>query len=317
MTTTPASARSTALRVELRPRYEGANVGTWIGFKHVNYLIEEAILAWFRAQGWPATDLYHDHGLCLDVVDLDTRIVHALRVDDLVRADVRPVPGGDGPLAFTVTLRVSDDGPRMVAAKARVALRLDARDEAVKPPPEALAAHVVSHLGTAEPIVVGGADPALLLARRHGGDGPHNGIIWRAAVPYYYCHFTERLQMSGYLRLMEEAKHRFVADRGVSIKTLLDEAGWIPAVPHSRLSLCGEALMEEELYTVLTVERIFKRLTYTSRFDTYALRGDVLVPTATGEITHGYAALHGRSEWGLVSFDDRLLAALAGPGEHA
>jgi acyl-CoA thioesterase FadM len=309
--TTPSTTR----RVELRPRYEGANVGTWIGFKHVNYLIEDAVLAWFREGGFSATDLYHENALCLDVVGIDTRIVHALRVDDLVLADVRQV-GGDGPeLTLKVTLRVEDGGPRMVASTVAVALRLDARDEAVKPAPAELTGHVVERLGRpgdASPIELGGADPVAALTARYAVDGVHNGIVWGSVIPYYHCHFTERLQMSGYLRLMEEAKHRFVAERGVSIKTLLDESGWIPAVPHSRLTLLDEAYMEEQLFTVFTVDRVFKRLTYTSRLDTYVLRDGVLLPTATGEITHGYAALQGRSEWGLVSFDDRLLAALTG-----
>ena len=47
--------------------------------------------------------------------------------------------------------------------------------------------------------------------------------------------------------------------------------------------------MEEELYTVFTVEDVFKDLTYTARMDCYVLRGGRLVQTATGRITHGYA----------------------------
>jgi acyl-CoA thioesterase FadM len=304
--------------VTLQPRYEGVNVGTWVGFKHVNYLVEEAALAWFRSSGWSVSDLYHDHGLCLDVVGIDTRIVQALRLDDTVHTEIRRVADEPGALVLKVALRIAADGPRMVSATVRVALRFDPRGAAVAAAPTPLAGFVTERLGdpaAAAPVPIGTADPAEVLAARHATDGPrHNGIVWRSTIPYYHCHFSERLQMSGYLRLMEEAKHRFVAARGVSIKTLLDEQGWIPAVPHSRITLLGEAAMEEELYTVLTVTRVFKRLTYTSRFDTYVRRDGALVPTATGEITHGYAQLTGRSEWNLVSFDDRLLAALHASG---
>jgi acyl-CoA thioesterase FadM len=118
--------------------------------------------------------------------------------------------------------------------------------------------------------------------------------------------------MSGYLRLMEEAKDRFVAHRGISIKTLLDERKWIPVVPHSKIRFLDEALMEEELHIVFTVEDIFKRATYTARMDCYVLREDVLIRTATGRITHGYAVIRDRTDWSLVDFDDRLLAALRG-----
>ena len=52
----------------LRPRYEGSNISTWIGFKHINYLVEEAVLEHFRASGLPARGLYEAHGLGLDIV---------------------------------------------------------------------------------------------------------------------------------------------------------------------------------------------------------------------------------------------------------
>ena len=35
----------------------------------------------------------------------------------------------------------------------------------------------------------------------------------------------------------------------------------------------------------------------------------VPIPTATGEITHGYATISGRGEWGLVNFDERVRRA--------
>lgn len=72
----------------LRPRYEGANICTWIGFKHVNYLVEEAVLAHFRELGRSARTLYENHGLCVEFVDLDTRIGSAFHLDDEVVAEV-------------------------------------------------------------------------------------------------------------------------------------------------------------------------------------------------------------------------------------
>ncbi|MBX6769457.1 MAG: hypothetical protein IRY90_20280, partial [Actinomadura rubrobrunea] len=139
-----------------------------------------------------------------------------------------------------------------------------------------------------------------------------NALAWRWRVPYFYCHFTHRVQMSGYLRLLEEAVDLLLAERGVSIRRLLDEQDWIPVVPRSSVSILGEALMEEEVYTVLTIEEVFKRLTYTSRMDCYVLRDGALVPTATGRITHGYAVIENRRDWSLVDFDDRLMRALSG-----
>ena len=73
------------------------------------------------------------------------------------------------------------------------------------------------------------------------------------------------------------------------------------------MEILAEALMEEELYTVFTVEDVFKDLTYTARLDCYVLRDGELVPTATGCITHGYAVIVDRQDWGVVPFDERML----------
>src|SRR3954451_18998527 len=78
-------------RTSLRPGYEGANIGTIIGFKHVNFVIEQAVLDHFRAADLPAGRLYEEYGLGVDIVGLDTRLQTALLVDDLVDAEVVPV----------------------------------------------------------------------------------------------------------------------------------------------------------------------------------------------------------------------------------
>jgi len=143
-----------------------------------------------------------------------------------------------------------------------------------------------------------------------------NAILWRRRIPYFYCHFSERLQHSGYLRLMEEVVDVFLAERGISIRTMLDTRRWIPVVPRARVEILAEATMEEEILTVLTVEDVFKRLTYTARMDCYVRRSGRLVHTATGRITHGYAAVLDRRHWALVSFDDTTLAALRGEGRR-
>jgi len=300
--------------VQLRPRYEGSNICTWIGFKHVNYLVEEAVLDHLRQAGLAPGELYERFGLCVDLVDVDTRILHAFHIDDEATAEVGPPRGGpDGQLRFTVKIYV-DRAERVqaVAAKVRVVLRLDPRGGGAEPIPAALTDHVVDRLGdgptaTTPAIEPAGPDPLAVLV------GDTNAVAWAWRMPYFYCHFTRRVQMSGYLRLMEEVVDLFLAERGISIRTLLDEQDWIPVVPHSRITILGEALMEEVVHTVFTVESVFKDFTYTARMDCYVLRDGVLVPTATGRITHGYAVIENRRDWSLVAFDERMLAGLAGP----
>ncbi|WP_433273304.1 thioesterase family protein [Actinosynnema sp. CS-041913] len=298
----------TTTTVSLRPRYEGSNICTWIGFKHVNYMVEEAVLDHLRQSGFPAGQLYERHGLCTDITDLDTKILTAFHIDDLAQATVKRVDG-EGPLKLVVELTVERDGKTVKAVKSKVSVsfRLDPHGFDAVPPPAALEPHVVTHIGgAAEPVVVGDADPLDLLT------AGRNAFAWAWRMPYFYCHFTERVQMSGYLRQLEEILDLFVADRGVSIKKLLDEQNWIPVVPHSRITFTDEARMEETLYTVFTVEEVFKRFTFTARMDCYVLREGKLVQTATGRITHGWAVIENRKDWSLVNFDDRLTDAITG-----
>jgi acyl-CoA thioesterase FadM len=317
---------------EVRARYEGSNIGTWIGFKHINYVVEEAILDHFRQAGLPSRELHADHALGVDVVDLDTRILSALFLDETVTARVVPVTAEDDTrLRFRVVLHGDREGSttKLVTSRAAVVLRADTFAEDAPEPPAELARFVAPRLGagTTPPaelpaLPAGAPAPNTALSGGRGTTGPdpvldvltagRNAFGWKWRIPYPYCHFTERLQMSGYLRQMEEVVDLFLADRGISVRTLLLERKWIPAVPHSRIQILDEALMEEDLYTVLTVEDIFKDFTYTSRMDCYVVRDGRLLQTATGTITHGYARIDSRRDWNLVTFAGPVSQALRG-----
>ncbi|MFF2746226.1 hypothetical protein ACFVVA_11840 [Kitasatospora sp. NPDC058048] len=312
--TTVKELLTTVSTTQVRPRYEGSNICTWIGFKHVNYLVEEAVLDHFRQAGLPARALYEEYGLGLDLVTIDTRILHAFHMDDVAEAEVVPwTKDEDGTIGFKVTIRFERNGEvhKAVTSKVRVSLRIDTYLEAAGDVPEQLARFAVAKLGDdlerQEPAAAP-AEEEILAALTEG----RNAYAWKWNIPYPYCHFTERIQMSGYLRLMEEGKDRFVADRGISIKTLLDDRKWIPVVPRSDIRILDEALMEEDLYIVYSVEDVFKDFTYTSRMDFYVLRDGALVKTATGSIVHGYAVIENRRDWSLVNFDQRVVDAING-----
>jgi acyl-CoA thioesterase FadM len=311
--------------VAVRPRYEGNNICTWIGFKHVNYLVEEAVLDHFRRSGLPTRRLFEEFGLGLDIVGLDTRILNAFHLDETGTASVVPTTkDGDTELSFQVT--ISKTGTtKDVTSKVRVALRRERYVEDTDSVPESLARFATDRIGGAEPgdAVTVAANTSLSADRgTSAADDPvlahltagGNSFGWKWRIPYPYCHYNERLQMSGYLRQLEEVVDLFLADRGISIKTLLDDRRWIPVVPHSKITLLDEAIMEEDLYTVYTVEDIFKDFTYRSRMDTYVVRDGRLVQTSTGTITHGYAVIDNRRDWRLVPFDQRVLDAFRGAG---
>lgn len=310
---------------QLRPHYEGSNIGSWIGFKHINYLAEQAVLDHFRAAGLSMRSLYEDFGLCLEIVDLETRISTGFHLDDLVDAAVRPEPRTSaGESAFVVSLSIGHGTQRRKAArsKVRVLLRRDALEAPTAPAPATLLPCIVERVTRteSEPIPIPGMPGPYSTGRGTTGGDPvldeltrnSRSFAWRWRIPYPYCHFTSRLSMSGYLRLMEEVVDLFLADRGVSIKRMLHERNWIPVVPHSSITILDEVIMEEELYTVFTVEDVFRNLTFLARMDTYVSRDDALLRTASGHITHGYAEIVDRKDFHLTELDERLLTALGG-----
>jgi acyl-CoA thioesterase FadM len=282
-----------------RPRYEGSNICTWIGFKHVMYLIEEAVLAHLRGEGSVPRWLYERDGLGVEIADSDTRIATALHMDDEVRTEV--VAHKHDALTFRTASYV--DSLRVATATVRVELvpAGDVGTPRVSVPPAQAGAAMVAGRGFQ------GVDPLIAPVV-----GDSNAFVWRWRIPYFYCHFSERLQHNGYLRLMEEVVDLFLAARGISIRDMLAGQRWIPVVPHAQLRILQPALMEEEIYTVLTVEDIFKDLLYTARMDCYVPRDGELAHTATGRITHGYAEVVDRGTWRHVPFDGKTLGALRG-----
>jgi len=310
----------------VKPRFEGSNICSWIGFKHVMYCVEEGVLEHFRTQGLAPRPLYEDKGLCLEIVNSNVRILHALHMDDAVNVHVLPrTEPQDTEIKLGIEVMVKRDGKELkaVTGTVDVIFRLDdsmvtAHAGPATPDPR-LARYTYPRIRRGEPKSI----PSLNLTREPGVVSPSvlsalgadktNSFVWKWHVPYFYCHYNDRMQHSGYLRLMEEVLDLFVADRGISIRTLLENKKWIPVVPAANLQMLDEAMMEETLYTVFTVEDIFKDTTYKSRMDCYVERHGGLVHTATGHITHGYAVIDSRRDWSLVQFDAEVVAALRGP----
>lgn len=292
-----------------RPRFEGANISTWIGFKHMMYLVEEAVLECLREHQLAPQTLYETYGLCFEIVDSSVRITQALYMDEVVELEVQPVPETKtGEVHFKVQLFVERDGKRVraVSGKVKALWRREphlARTGAIEP--EALQPYSYNEIQRVATTPARIPPPPLVAPES-------NAFVWQWRIPYFYCHFSKRMQHSGYLRVMEEIVDLFLAARGISIRHMLETRAWIPVVPQARVEILEEALMEEELYSVYTIEDIFKDLTYTARLDCYVSRSGRFVHTATGRIVHGYAKIRGAGAWELVSFDDATLTALRG-----
>ncbi|MEV6304171.1 thioesterase [Actinoplanes sp. NPDC051861] len=296
-----------------RPAYEGANIRTWIGFKHFLYLVEHAVTQWAREQGAGARQLYLEHGLGLEIVDSSVQLPAVLEIDDEVRADVVRERGG----RLRVQLSVVRDGAEVTVLRGRttVALVRERSADGHRPAPDGLHGLEVADVLDASTVA-----PADRLARPVTGSieeslgvGPR-GHLWSWRAPYFYCHYSDRVQHSGYVRALEEVVDRFLDARGISVGRMLTERSWIPVVSRARVQLIGAAHMEETVHTVFTVLDVLRGVMFDGRMDCWVRRGDELVPVATARILHGYAIAAGPGAGGMAQLDDEVVRALTGGG---
>jgi acyl-CoA thioesterase FadM len=308
---------------EQRPRFEGNNIMTWIGFKHVMYMAEEAVLEHFRRIGFVPRTLFEEYGLLVELVGSNARILHAFHIDDIVQSEVLPqTKPGDTELSYKVQLFVDRDGKKIKAYLGNVGVILR-RDDTLGFSPcekrhpqlgpfvtDRIARHLKAHHAPIN---------AETSALDHNGVrvppgllGSNKPIILKVRIPYPYCHGNQRLRMSGYLRYMEAAEDHLLMDRGISIRHMLEAKCWIPVVPTVKMQIYSEAYMEETLYIVYALDEFVKDITYTCSMNCYAQRNDRLVHTAAGMIVHGYARIENRRHWTLVNLDEETMAALKG-----
>jgi acyl-CoA thioesterase FadM len=296
----------TALRA--RPSREGANIRTWIGFKHFIYLVEQAALDWLREQGTSARDLYLDHGRCFEIVDCSVQLPAVLELDDEVCAEIEA--DGPGRLVARMTVHRAGHDVTVLRGKLRVALIPDPHATGRLPAPPFPAVPEATDLAAASTV----ADPG------HRRIRPGASVVgtlspdylWSWRVPYFLCHYSDRVPLSGYVRTLEEVVDRFLADRGISVGRMLAERSWIPVVSRARIRVIGAARLEETVHTVFTVTDVLRGVLFDARMDCYVRRGDDLLAVATATILHGYAIAAGPDAGTLAELDGDVVRALRG-----
>jgi acyl-CoA thioesterase FadM len=293
-----------------RPRYEGANIRTWIGFKHLLYLVEESLLQFLRGQDVGPHRLFLEHGIGLQIIDCSVQLPHPVYIDDEIVAEVQERSQG----RYRVTLRAlrGDDDPVVVLARVTVAMIEERGAPGSAPLPDQLRALVIpsiSALGAGGDLQIPPAADArsALAAARLGA------TLWTWRARYFLCHYSDRVQHSAYVRALEEVVERFLAERGLSVRTMLESHGWVPVVSRARVRLFADAHMDEDVHTCFRAGEILKDMAYEGRMECYVERDGRLVHVATGEILHGYAQSNPARAGALVVLDERTRAALRGP----
>lgn len=279
----------------MRPRFEGANICSWIGFKHLMSMVEDAVIEWFREYSPGPQRLLNDYGLGLEVLDSSVQLQCLVQVDDSIVAQVTP----GLPCFFSVQLRVLRNGLEVVAANAKVRAGLIREYTDSKPAPEGLASLVLP-------------SPFRDDAAERNAQHSANRLHWCWQARYFHCHYAGRVRHSAYISALEEVVDRFLADRGISISSMLREREWIPVVSRSRVTLLDEARTDEIVQTDFGVDEMLKRLGYNATMQCTVERNGVLVPVARATILHGYAATGGDRPGCLVEMDQDVITALRG-----
>jgi acyl-CoA thioesterase FadM len=298
------------MSIPMRPSREGANIHTWIGFKHLMHLMEEATVQWFRARNMGPQRLYHEFGLGLEIVDTSALLPALLEIDDEVVGEVIPKT----PARFSVKLAAIRKGARVPVLRGSIRVALARQGHA---------SSANSVPGEFEPLVVSEPELAAGSSDRHDlkitpGTDPQSALIarnprnflWSWQARYFHCHYSDRVRSSAYIRALEEVVERFLAHRGLSIRRMLEERGWIPVVSRVRVQLLANAHMDERIHTAFVIEEILKDTAYDARMDCYVQRGDIMAHTATARILHGYAASDGPQAGQLAVLDGSTKRAL-------
>lgn len=289
-----------------RAHSEGNNVMSWLGFKHVMYMAEEAVLDHFRDAGMSYQTLMEEMGLTISVVQSEGRILHAVKLDDEVSICLTPkISENSQILQFDVAMffERAHKEVKAFSGKIGVVLRVDDSFTFSREldPPAQLAAITVERFSDAKH----GKSVSALTASR--------GVLnWCFTVPYFYCHANRRLKMSGYLRLMEEADARFCEQQGIGVDKLLREKRWIPAVPNAKMRILEDVEMNEEINIEYSVIDVIKERIYKSQFIVRRADGQSNRIVAIGDISHAYAEITSRRDWSMVRFDHDVLKALDG-----
>jgi len=291
----------------LRPRFQGANIRTWIGFKQLLYLVEEAVLQWFRERQMGPQRLFHDYGVELEIIDSSALLITLMEADDIVTAEAELYQGNQ--LSVRLLVRRGECDVVSVKAKVIVALRPAKAGANARLYPRDVASWVArsatcNNEGDVLHLTPGQSVESLLAP-----SGSRN-FLWTWQARYFDCHYSHHVQHSTYVRVLEEVVDRFLGDRGISITRMLREYKWIPVVSRVRVTMLAEAYMDEKVCTTFVVQDVMKGFTYDGRMDCYARRGNTLVHTATARILHGYAISEGERAGQLTELDQATIDAL-------
>ncbi|WP_422768948.1 hypothetical protein ACN28C_19325 [Plantactinospora sp. WMMC1484] len=291
--------------VVLRPHYDTANTRLRVGTRGLTALAEEAVVHWFRVRKLSPAVLLERFGLEFSIIDCSSLAFGVAHLDDEITASAQPV----GSRYFNVRLSVGDR--RVLQSRITVVMpRVPGRREEL---PEELTGMAIDEFDRI-PTAVDTHDPefeARDLDERITNDALGWFRSWR--VPVSGCHYDNRMQYSGHLRILDELAELFAADRGLPARQTLLEHGLVPVMPRVRLRLLADAYAGDLVHTTYEVHQVVGGACFDCRFDAHVQRGDRRIPVATGILLSAYAREDDRAGKP-VPLPTDIIEAMTGPG---
>lgn len=289
---------------EHTPHVEGVNMGTYVGFKHVAYTLQAGVYAHLRRNGMGARVLYDEFGVHFELTGMDVTLRSGMLLDDAVYVTVEPCHDEESrSLRFRCLASVVRESGRVVVATGELSGQLtrlsnDPRFTDRRKPEPLLGAWIhedIPMVDAEHPIPVRGRE--------------HLGVTWTQRLGYVYGHYFGPLYVDAYLRILEDAKDRFMVEIGCPLEQLAATEGLVPMVTRFNLHLESIANMGVSATIDYHVTNIIKRLLYDAAFQAWELLGDGMGrPLVTGSIQHGYAWLHNGRRASLTDLPTPLLS---------
>lgn len=288
-----------------RPRIEGCHINSWLGFKHLVFIIEESIYDFFRQNNYSQRKLIIDYGLKLKVYYSKIDIISVVNSDDLLSVHVQKEKYNN---EFSFVIKaVFQDGKVAFKGKAKAVIEQTYHTDNI---PEELLSYIDQRnlLYNFENIELFNNNCLNVIENQYQDK---NHIVWRKKIKYFHCYYRYELAHTAYIKAVEEIEDVFLSERNISISKMLKTRDWIPFVSSSNIEIRENAFLDEELIMVFSISRIFKECLYEADIDFYVERDNILINVAKGRITHGYTYIENTNKWSMVNFDNETIKALS------
>lgn len=290
--------------ISMYPKNEGANVENYIGFKHMTYLMEEAIISFLRDLYLSPNVLYKKYGIKIIIKSLSIDILKAINIDDFIEIDIC------SSMVFNeFVIRAYDNNNSFFRGKVGIDIELTNKKVGLDLLPKEVANFLngVLRAKTEESFLEKSIEgnPISYLKQLY-----NSAFIYSKRIPYYYCNYTKELHHSGYERIIEETVDLFLENKNLSIRSMLDKKSWIPVVSKSKVCLLNKVEIEDIVYIVFDVKNILFNRIYEADIIFFKVKDNKLQEVARGEISHGYSDIKNPQNPELVVLDDEILKAL-------